>query len=68
MNNTTMFTADRVTHLKIVVVALVAATAVLLVAVSARFAQFESTTSLQASAPGQLAPITEASRSGVALR
>jgi ABC-type proline/glycine betaine transport system permease subunit len=38
MNNTSMFTADRMTHLKIVVVALVCATLVAAVGVTARMA------------------------------
>jgi len=36
MNNSTIFTADRTTHLKIVAVSLVASIAVLMVAISAR--------------------------------
>jgi ABC-type proline/glycine betaine transport system permease subunit len=38
MNNTSMFTADRMTHLKIVVVALVCATLVAAVGVTSRIA------------------------------
>jgi hypothetical protein len=38
MNNTSMFTADRMTHLKIVVVSLVCATLVAAVGVTARIA------------------------------
>jgi ABC-type proline/glycine betaine transport system permease subunit len=38
MNNTSMFTADRMTHLKIVVVSLVCATVVAAVGVTARMA------------------------------
>jgi hypothetical protein len=38
MNNTSMFTADRMTHLKIVVVSLVCATLVAAVGVTARMA------------------------------
>jgi hypothetical protein len=38
MNNTSMFTADRKTHLKIVVVSLVCATAVAAVGVTSRIA------------------------------
>jgi hypothetical protein len=38
MNNTSMFTADRMTHLKIVVVSLVCATLVAVVGVTARMA------------------------------
>jgi hypothetical protein len=36
MNNSTIFTADRTTHVKIVAVSLVASIAVLLVAITAR--------------------------------
>ena len=36
MNNTSFFTADRATHLKIVVVALLASIAVMVVGISAR--------------------------------
>ncbi len=36
MNNTSFFTADRTTHLKIVVVSLLAATAVMAVGIAAR--------------------------------
>jgi hypothetical protein len=39
MNNTSMFTADRRTHLKIVVVALVGATLVAAIGVTARMAE-----------------------------
>jgi len=38
MNNTSMFTADRMTHLKIVVVSLVCATLVAAIGVTARMA------------------------------
>jgi len=38
MNNTSMFTADRMTHLKIVVVSLACATLVALVGVTSRIA------------------------------
>jgi ABC-type proline/glycine betaine transport system permease subunit len=38
MNNTSMFTADRMTHLKIVVVSLICATLVAAVGVTARVA------------------------------
>jgi hypothetical protein len=36
MNNSTIFTADRTTHLKVVVVALIASIAVVIVGISAR--------------------------------
>jgi ABC-type proline/glycine betaine transport system permease subunit len=39
MNNTSMFTADRMTHLKIVVVSLVCATLVAAIGVTARMAE-----------------------------
>lgn len=46
--NSTMFTADRVTHLKIVAVALVLATAVSGISVGVRFAAPEAATSVHA--------------------
>jgi hypothetical protein len=49
MNNASMQTADRATHLKVVVVALVASIAVTVVAISARTSP--ETVRLEASAP-----------------
>jgi hypothetical protein len=47
MNNSSIFTADRMTHLKIVVVSLIASIAVLAVGISARMGS--DPTTLQAS-------------------
>ncbi len=49
MNNSSIFTADRMTHLKIVVVSLVASIAVLAIGISARIGAEQTT--VQASAP-----------------
>jgi hypothetical protein len=49
MNNSTIFTADRNTHLKIVVVALVASIGVMVVGIAARSPSVDG--SLQASGP-----------------
>jgi hypothetical protein len=55
MNNTSMFTADRMTHLKIVVVSLVCATLVAAVGVTSRMADTGNgrldSTVIKASAP-----------------
>ena len=55
MNNTSMFTADRMTHLKIVVVSLVCATVVTGIGVTARMADAGNgrveTTVIKASTP-----------------
>lgn len=50
MNNSTIFTADRTTHVKIVAVSLVASIAVMLVAVTAR-----NTTAVDTAARFQIA-------------
>ena len=50
MNNSTIFTADRTTHVKIVVISLVASIAVLMVGIAARNATTADTT-----APNQVA-------------
>jgi hypothetical protein len=50
MNNSSIFTADRTTHLKIVVVSLIASIVVVAVGITARQAGPE-TASIQASAP-----------------
>lgn len=65
--NSSMFTADRLTHLKIVVVALIAATAVLGVGVTARVA--DTSSEIHASGPALKAgkTMTTATRDGVAI-
>ena len=50
MNNSSIFTADRMTHLKIVVVSLIASIAVLAVGITARIGVADNT-GMQASAP-----------------
>jgi hypothetical protein len=51
MNDTTMHTADQVTHLKILVVSLAAAIAVVAVGICARSATPDMSTRLEARAP-----------------
>ena len=51
MNNTSMFTADRLTHLKIVVVSLVAGIVVVGVGIAARPTVPDMSTQLEARAP-----------------
>ena len=52
MNNTTMHTADRATHVKIVVVSLIASIAVVVIGISARGTQTDIPTArFEASAP-----------------
>ena len=67
--NSSMFTADRLTHLKIVVVALIAATVVAGVGVTARVADYNSATELHASGPALKAgkPVSAAVREGVSV-
>jgi hypothetical protein len=43
MNNSTIFTADRTTHLKIVVISLVASIAVMVVGITTRVASSDTT-------------------------
>jgi len=71
MNNTSMFTADRATHMKIVVVSLVAATLVATGGLYARIASYNANTDLRASAPTVIkagAPTVSATRDGVVIR
>jgi len=60
MNNTSMFTADRMTHLKIVVVSLICATLVTAIGVTARIASADSGR-LEATVIKAGAPVTAAS-------
>jgi hypothetical protein len=61
MNNSSMFTADRMTHLKIVVVALVCATMVAGVGIAARVTDGAMTNSgLQATVIKATVPVTAA--------
>ena len=64
MNNSSMFTADRMTHLKIVVVALVCATMVAGIGIAARVTDGMTTsTGLQATVIKATAPVTAATDS-----
>jgi ABC-type proline/glycine betaine transport system permease subunit len=60
MNNTSMFTADRMTHLKIVVVSLVCATLVAGIGVAARVSDTSSSTRLEATVIKAGAPVQAA--------
>jgi hypothetical protein len=51
MHNSTLHTADRLTHLKIVVVSLVAATAVMAIGIAAHPPGLDMSTQLEARAP-----------------
>ena len=66
--NSSMFTADRMTHLKIVVVSLVCATIVAGIGITARIS--DTSAGLQATAPTVKAgqPITSATRDGIVIR
>ena len=64
MNNSSMFTADRMTHLKIVVVALVCATVVAGVGIAARVTD----SGLQATVIKATAPVTAATTDGNSVR
>jgi broad specificity phosphatase PhoE len=52
MNNSTIFTADRTTHLKIVVVSLVASIAVMIVGIAARTTPLSETGARQVQTAG----------------
>jgi hypothetical protein len=68
MNNTSIFTADRMTHLKIVVVALICATAVAGIGIAARMTNGNMGGSrLEASVIRAGAPVT-ASNGGIVIR
>jgi hypothetical protein len=69
MNNSSMFTADRMTHLKIVVVALVCATMVAGVGIAARVTDGSmTTTGLQATVVKATTPVTAATTNGNTVR
>ncbi len=53
MNNTSFFTADRATHLKIVVVSLLASIAVIVVGIAARPQATDSTSQATVYKPGK---------------
>jgi ABC-type proline/glycine betaine transport system permease subunit len=69
MNNSSMFTADRMTHLKIVVVALVCATMVAGIGIAARVTDGTMTASgLQATVVKATVPVTAATTDGNTVR
>jgi hypothetical protein len=51
MNNSTIFTADRTTHLKIVVISLVASIAVIVVGITSRTTAIDTTARIQTAGP-----------------
>jgi len=55
MNNSTIFTADRTTHLKIVVISLVASIAVMVVGIAARTTTTDTTARIQTAGPAMKA-------------
>lgn len=63
MNNSSMFTADRMTHLKIVVVSLICATLVAGIGVAARLADTAGNGRLEASVIRAVPPVTAATES-----
>ena len=69
MNNFSMFTADRMTHLKIVVMALVCATLVAGIGIAARVTDGTTTSGgLQATVIKATAPVTAATTDGNTVR
>jgi hypothetical protein len=69
MNNSSMFTADRMTHLKIVVVSLICATIVAGIGISSRITDGATTGSgLQATVIKANAPVTAATNDGNSVR
>ena len=70
MNNSSMFTADRMTHLKIVIVSLMCATLVAVIGIAARVTDGSTTANgrLEATVIKAGAPVTSASRDSNAAR
>jgi ABC-type proline/glycine betaine transport system permease subunit len=70
MNNSSMFTADRMTHLKIVVVSLVCATMVAVVGIAARVSDGSTTTNgrLEATIIKAGPPLTASTGTGSTVR
>jgi hypothetical protein len=69
MNNSSMFTADRMTHLKIVVMSLICATMVAVVGIAARVSDGTTTAGgLQATVIKATAPVTAATTDGNTVR
>jgi hypothetical protein len=71
MNNTSMFTADRMTHLKVVVVALFCATLVAGIGVAARVTDTgssSSSTRIEATVIKAGAPVQASTTDGTAVR
>ena len=68
MNNSSMFTADRMTHLKIVVMSLICATMVAVVGIAARVSDTTTAGGLQATVIKATAPVTAATTDGNPVR
>ncbi len=69
MNNSSMFTADRMTHLKIVVVSLICATVVAGIGVAARVSDSTATNGrLEATVIKATTPVTAATTNGSTVR
>lgn len=69
MNNSSMFTADRMTHLKIVVVSLVCATLVAGIGIASRVTDGATTSAgMQATVIKATAPVTAATTDGNSVR
>ena len=68
MNNTSMFTADRTTHLKIVVVSVVCATLVAVVGVTARANDGATGVHMEATVIKAGAPLQAATTNGSTVR
>lgn len=68
MNNSSMFTADRMTHLKIVVMSLVCATMVAGIGIAARMTDGSSTPRLETAVVKAPAPVTAATRDANSIR
>jgi hypothetical protein len=67
MNNTSMFTADRMTHLKVVVVSLVCATVVAGIGIAARVTDGMTTNRFEASVIKAGAPFSASTTTGIAI-
>lgn len=70
MNNSSMFTADRLTHLKIVIVSLVCATAVVGIGIAAHITDFGPAggNRLEATVIKAGKPISAATSTGISIR
>jgi hypothetical protein len=68
MNNTSIFTADRMTHLKIVVVALIGATVVASIGIAARMTDGTTASSRFEASVIRAGTTFAASKGGIAIR